>query len=85
LEDKHFFLIDVHVPEQEHIEGTDAIIAYDQIQDHLSELPQDKNEKIVLYCRSGSMSQQAAQTLAELGYTDVSHLDGGIQAFNSLK
>ncbi|PJA45705.1 hypothetical protein CO174_01795 [Candidatus Uhrbacteria bacterium CG_4_9_14_3_um_filter_50_9] len=84
LDDKHFFLVDVHIPEQDHINGTDAVIAYDQIANHLDKLPSDKDEAIVLYCRSGSMSQQAAQTLADLGYTNVIHLEGGIQAFNQL-
>lgn len=84
LEDKHFFLVDVHIPEQTHIEGTDAVIAYDQIGDHLDELPSDKDEAIVLYCRSSSMSQQAAQALIDLGYTNVIHVKGGIQAFNQL-
>jgi len=84
LEDKHFFLVDVHTPEQEHIEGTDAVIAFDQIDQHLDELPEDKDEAIVLYCRSGSMSQQAAQALTDAGYTDVIHVEGGIQAFNQL-
>jgi len=82
LEDKHFFLVDVHTPEQEHIDDTDAVIAYDQIAQRLDELPSNKNEPIVLYCRSGSMSQQAAQTLTDLGYTDVIHVEGGMQAFN---
>ncbi|NQV12053.1 DUF1573 domain-containing protein [Candidatus Uhrbacteria bacterium] len=84
LEDKHFFMVDVHVPEQQHIDGTDAVIAYDKIADNLSELPEDKDETIALYCRSGSMSQQAAQALTDLGYTNVIHVEGGIQAFNQL-
>lgn len=85
LEDKHFFLVDVHVPEQTHIKGTDAVVPFDQVAQRIDAFPRDKDEKIVLYCRSGSMSQQAAQALADLGYTDVSHVEGGIQAFNELE
>lgn len=85
MEDKHFFLVDVHTPEQTHIKGTDAVIPFDQLKNRTSELPQNKDETIVLYCRSGGMSQQAAQTLADLGYTNVYHVQGGIQAYNELQ
>ena len=75
------FLVDVHTPEQEHLVGTDAVIPYDQIGSRLSELPADKNAEIILYCRSGSMSSEAMQTLTNHGYTNVQHLVGGIQAW----
>jgi len=79
---KDFFLLDVHIPEQEHIESTDAFIPFNEIPDHLGELPEDKDEKIVVYCRSGGMSKQASQTLIDLGYTNVYDLEGGINAYN---
>ena len=85
LATKDFFLIDVHTPEQEHIKGTDAVIPYDQIGLQINELPTDKNAAIVLYCRSGSMSQQAAQTLVDLGYTNITHVEGGKRAYDSLQ
>jgi len=84
LEDKDFTLIDVHIPEQDHIEGTDAFIPYTDI-DHSSKLPKDKNAKIVLYCRSGGMSRAAAYTLAEEGYTNVYDLAGGKNAYDAYK
>ena len=46
-----------------------------------SQLPQDKNYLIILYCRSGSLSAIAAQKLANLGYTNVKNLNGGINAY----
>jgi len=85
LVDKHFYLVDVHTPEQAHIEGTDAVIPFDQIAGRVGELLSDKDDPIVLYCRSGSMSQQAAQTLFDLGYTNVIHVQGGAQAFNEIQ
>lgn len=36
-----------------------------------------KNEEIVLYCKSGGRSALAAQTLLQLGYTNVLSLKGG--------
>lgn len=38
---------------------------------------QDKQQEIVLVCRSGSRSQVAAQALVRLGFANVGHLNGG--------
>lgn len=76
-----FFLLDVHVPESEHIVGTDAYIPYTDITAKQSSLPANKNKMIVVYCRSGRMSQIAAQKLNMLGYKNVFNLKGGTDAF----
>lgn len=75
------FVVDVHVPEQTHIPGTDAFIPYNQIKQNIDRLPQDKDTPILVYCRSGSMSSQAAQEIAALGYTQVYDLEGGTNAY----
>ena len=84
LAKKDFFLLDVHIPEQVHIPGTDAFIDYRRIKENADKLPVDKNTKIVVYCRSGGMSYSAANDLMELGYTHVYVLSGGIRAFNAI-
>ncbi|MCR4335152.1 MAG: rhodanese-like domain-containing protein [archaeon] len=85
LENKDFFLLDVHIPEQEHIQGTDAFIPYNELGANLPKLPQDKSTPIVVYCRSGTMSPEASQKLIDLGYINVMNLEGGIKGFNAIQ
>ncbi len=82
LENKDFIMIDVHIPEQEHIIGTDYMISYIDIDKIVSVIP-DKDSKIVLYCRSGSMSKQAASELVERGYSNVIELNKGMNEWKS--
>ena len=74
------FVINVHVPDEGTIEGTDAAIPYTDIVGSDS-LPADKTSTILLYCKTGRMSAEAATTLMEAGYRNVAHLDGGMDAW----
>lgn len=47
----------------------------------LSAYPSDKDTPIYLFCRSGNRSKKAAQLLLDAGYTNVTHLSGGIGAW----
>ncbi len=81
IQEEDVFVIDVHVPRQKHIPGTDAWIPYDRIEEFVDRLPEDKNTKILVYCRSGYMSKIAASKLAEMGYRNIVNLDGGTVAW----
>ena len=79
---KNFTLVNVHVPDEGSLPSTDLSIAYDKITDNLDKLP-GKDASIVLYCRSGGMSTQAAAALAAAGYTKLYELDGGFNAWKA--
>jgi rhodanese-related sulfurtransferase len=83
LEHKDFTLLNVKTPYSNEIDGTDLYIPYDQLTARASELPADKTAKILVYCRSGVQSAAAAQTLLDLGYTNVWNLDGGMNAWTA--
>jgi adenylyltransferase/sulfurtransferase len=42
----------------------------------------DKNQEIVIHCRSGGRSARAAQHLMDHGFTNVANLKGGIRAWS---
>ena len=69
------------MPFQGDIAGTDISIPFNEIADHLNQLPTDKDAPVALYCRSGPMSVRAATTLVGLGYTKVYSLAGGFNAW----
>jgi rhodanese-related sulfurtransferase len=83
LEFKDFTFINVKTPYIGEIDRTDLYLPYDQLTARASELPQAKDAKIVIYCRTGTTSAIAAQTLVDLGYTNIWNLDGGMVAWEA--
>lgn len=80
LEAGELTLVNVHVPYEGEIPGTDLLIPYDEIADRLEELPAH-DARIVVYCMSGPMSRSAAEDLVAAGYTNVLDLEGGMRAW----
>ena len=58
-----------------HIPGAILIPEY-EIANKAGELLKDKNQLILVYCRSGRRSKIAAQALVDLGYTNVKEFGG---------
>ncbi len=83
LAKKDFTLLDVKTPYIGEIEGTDAYIPYTDLTAHASALPKDKAAPVVVYCRSGNESRIAAQSLLDMGYTNIINLDGGMNAWTA--
>lgn len=77
------FVVNVHVPYQAEIEGTDAFIPYDQVEAQADKLPPDKSAPLYIYCRSGRMSAAATPALRALGYTNIVDLQGGMDAWEA--
>ena len=73
----------MHIPYQGEIPLTDAFIPFDETEASLDKYPADKSAKIVLYCRSGRMSEIAARELVRQGFTHVFNLAGGMIEWES--
>ena len=77
-----FLLVNTHIPYEGEIEQTDAFIAFAESgPQRVGDYPADKDAQIVLYCRSGRMSDIVAAELVQAGYTNVWNLDGGMIAW----
>jgi phage shock protein E len=71
--DEKTAVIDVRT-EQEYNAGhlkNSINIPYGEIKNKIADLALDKNEKIIVYCRSGRRSGIAKEALDEMGYTNV--------------
>ena len=73
-------LIDTREPyeyEESHIEGSE-LIPPGVIADRIEAAVPDKDQRVILQCRSGARSLAAAEVLAGMGYTNLANLSGGI-------
>ena len=75
---KDFVLINVHIPYEGEIDGTDLLIPYNNILNKLDKLPQDKTSKIIIYCKRGINSVKTSKKLVQMGYTNIINLTGGM-------
>jgi rhodanese-related sulfurtransferase len=80
VEEPNTVTINVHIPNEGDIAGTDLAIAFDQI-DSSTELPDDHATPLAVYCLSGNMSATAAEDLRARGYLDIVELRGGYEAW----
>lgn len=76
-------IINVHIPYAGEVPNTDANVPYNDLDALMAALP-DKDAPIVLYCRSGNMSQQASQALIAQGYTQVWDVPGGMNDWQAI-
>lgn len=81
MQHEDIFLVDVHIPKQRHIKGTDLFVPYNEIETYRDKFPADKNTAIYVYCEGGPMGNAAARSLHALGYRNLFNLEGGTKAW----
>ena len=77
-EESGYIILDVRTAEEyseKHIPGAINIPNETIGADDIPELP-DKDQLILIYCRSGNRSKQAADKLVKLGYTNIVEFGG---------
>ena len=58
-----------------HIPGA-IVISHEEIAEKAEDVLTDKDQLILVYCRSGRRSKIAAEALVELGYTNIKEFGG---------
>ena len=73
-----YIILDVRAQEEydeSHIPGA-ILIPHTEIDARAEEVLTDKDQLILVYCRSGRRSKIAAEALVELGYTNIKEFGG---------
>lgn len=81
--DAGVFILDVRNPDEwrpSHIAGT-TLIPLGELDKRVKELPQGK--EIVVVCRSGSRSSAGRDILKKAGFSQVTSMTGGMNAWNA--
>ncbi len=77
-EKENYIILDVRTKEEfdgGHIPGAINVANEEIGTEEINELP-DKNQLILVYCRSGRRSKEASEKLVKLGYTNVVEFGG---------
>lgn len=83
LRDAGAFILDVREPnewEQVHIPGA-TLIPLGTLQARANEVPKDK--QVVVICHSGNRSKVGRDTLKKAGFTNVTSVNGGMNAWSA--
>ena len=73
-----YIILDVRTQE-EYDEGhipSAIVISHEEIEEKAEDVLTDKDQLILVYCRSGRRSKIAAEALVELGYTNIKEFGG---------
>ena len=73
-----FVILDVREQyeyDESHIPGA-VLLPLGQVEEKAQEVLPDKEQLILVYCRSGRRSKQAAEALVKLGYTNIKEFGG---------
>ena len=73
-----YIILDVRTQEEYdegHIPGA-IVISHEEIAEKAEDVLTDKDQLILVYCRSGRRSKIAAEALVELGYTNIKEFGG---------
>jgi rhodanese-related sulfurtransferase len=79
------FLLDVRTAAEykDGFIGTAINLPVTDLAANMNKLPKDKEQPLLIYCLTGARSGKAAGILTKAGYTQVSNLAGGINAWKS--
>ena len=76
--EKGYVILDVRTQEEYdegHIPGA-IVIPHEEIEEKAEDVLTDKDQLLLVYCRSGRRSKIAAEALVELGYTNIKEFGG---------
>ncbi|HIU51605.1 MAG TPA: rhodanese-like domain-containing protein [Candidatus Merdicola faecigallinarum] len=77
----NLILVDVRSPqeyEEGHLQNSINLPVYKLKDDYKKVLP-NKEQEIIIYCKSGARSKKAVKILQELGYQALYHLANGLE------
>lgn len=77
-EETGYLIVDVRRPDEfaeGHIEGA-INVPNEEIADEMPEKLPDKDQLLLVYCRTGRRSKEAAEKLTKIGYTNIYEIGG---------
>jgi len=83
-ENPETIILDVRSPQEYnegHINGAINIPEY-ELSLRANNIVNNKNSRIIVYCKSGSRSKKAIKTLKKIGFINLYNLEGGIEEIN---